>query len=103
MPSLIATLAFNNLKFFQKYSIIYKEDLKGVSYFTYEDIKAIWNHDKNERDNQMLKMKTWEGRDYEETVTDFVLDYLQDWIYECDFEDDLEYDDYNNEDWTEEY
>ena len=70
---------------------------------TYEDIKAIWDRNETERDNQMLQMKTWDGRDYEETVRDFVLEYLHDWIYDSDWEDDLDYDDYGSEDWTEEY
>ena len=71
---------------------------------TYEDIKAIWNNDETERDFQMLDLKSWDGREYQETVAEFVHDYLHDWIYECDYEDDLEYDDWNGtEDWSEEY
>lgn len=72
---------------------------------TYEDIKEIWEpaRDENERDNQMLQLKHWDGQAYEQSVSDFVREYLQDWIYECDYDDDLEYDDYNEEDWAEEY
>ena len=83
------------------------EDLekKGSTFapITYEDIKAIWEGDETECDDQMLQLKAWDGRYYEETVRDFVLDYLHDWIYEANYEDDLEYEGYGSEDWAEEY
>ena len=95
---------------------ITEEDLKTINdalvkngstfaQITYEDIKEIWEptRDENERDNQKLHLQTWDGKDYEESVTDFVREYLQDWIYECDYDEDTEYDDWAPEDWSEEY
>ena len=71
---------------------------------TFEDIKAIWDNDETERKNQKFMAKSWNGSEYEETVSEFVYDYLRDWIYDCDYDEDMEYDDWNDtEDWTEEY